>query len=239
MHKPHVVPFWAMDWPEDWIRDYLVRQNEDPARSPLLGFVDDMAVGYIEVYDPARDVLGAHAPILPGDIGAHVLIGDEEHLGRYCVAHRPRRRALPVQAPRRAADRRRARRAQPPVPLAARVPRVPQARARSTCRTSARRSWSASARTSSGSPAAAGGSPREPRARRASSSATATRAALDGVDLSVRRAECVALLGPNGAGKRRWSRSPRGCSDAGRPGAVSVRGRPRPGAAGDRRSTRR
>jgi acetyl CoA:N6-hydroxylysine acetyl transferase len=86
MHKPHVVPFWAMDWPEDWIRDYLVRQNEDPARSPLLGYVDDMAVGYIEVYDPARDVLGAHAPILPGDIGAHVLIGDEEHLGRYSVA---------------------------------------------------------------------------------------------------------------------------------------------------------
>jgi RimJ/RimL family protein N-acetyltransferase len=75
MHKPHVVPFWAMDWPEDWIRDYLVRQNEDPARSPLLGFVDDTPVGYIEVYDPARDVLGAH-----------VLIGDEEHLGRYSVA---------------------------------------------------------------------------------------------------------------------------------------------------------
>ena len=86
MHKPHVVPFWAMDWPRDWIRDYLVRQNEDPARSPLLGFVDDTPVGYIEVYDPARDVLGAHAPVLPGDIGAHVLIGDEEHLGRYSVA---------------------------------------------------------------------------------------------------------------------------------------------------------
>ena len=86
MHKAHVVQFWAMDWPEDWIRDYLVRQNEDPARSPLLGFVDDTPVGYIEVYDPARDVLGAHAPVLPGDIGAHVLIGEEEHLGRYSVA---------------------------------------------------------------------------------------------------------------------------------------------------------
>ena len=80
------IQFWAMDWPQDWIRDYLVRQNEDPARSPLLGFVDDVPVGYIEVYDPARDVLGAHAPVLPGDIGAHVLIGEEEHLGRYRVA---------------------------------------------------------------------------------------------------------------------------------------------------------
>ena len=31
-------------------------------------------------------MLGAHAPVLPGDLGAHVLIGDEEHLGRYSVA---------------------------------------------------------------------------------------------------------------------------------------------------------
>ena len=31
-------------------------------------------------------MLGAHAPVLPGDIGAHVLIGEEEHLGRYSVA---------------------------------------------------------------------------------------------------------------------------------------------------------
>ena len=30
-------------------------------------------------------MLGAHAPVLPGDLGAHVLIGEEEHLGRYSV----------------------------------------------------------------------------------------------------------------------------------------------------------
>lgn len=86
MNKPHVAEFWAMAWPQDWIRDYLVRQVEDPARSPYLGFVDDTPVGYIEVYDPFRDVLGAHAPIREGDLGAHVLIGEEEHLGRYSVA---------------------------------------------------------------------------------------------------------------------------------------------------------
>jgi acetyl CoA:N6-hydroxylysine acetyl transferase len=86
MNKPHVAEFWAMAWPQDWIRDYLVRQVEDPARSPYLGFVDDAPVGYIEVYDPHRDVLGAHAPVREGDLGAHVLIGEEEHLGRYSVA---------------------------------------------------------------------------------------------------------------------------------------------------------
>ena len=86
MHKPHVEEFWAMAWPATWIRDYLQRHHDDPTRSAYLGFVDDQPVGYLEVYDPAQDVLGAHYPVQPGDIGAHVLIGEEEYLGRYSVA---------------------------------------------------------------------------------------------------------------------------------------------------------
>jgi acetyl CoA:N6-hydroxylysine acetyl transferase len=86
MARPHVVEFWEMAWPRAWIGDYLDRQVEDPARSPYLGFVDEVPVGYIEVYDPLRDVLGAHAPVLAGDLGAHVLIGEEQHLGRFSVS---------------------------------------------------------------------------------------------------------------------------------------------------------
>jgi hypothetical protein len=86
MHKPHVEEWWAMAWPEDWIYDYLKRHEEDPTRTAYLGFLDDAPVGYLEQYDPAHDVLGAHAPVRPGDIGAHVLIGDEEQLGRSSVA---------------------------------------------------------------------------------------------------------------------------------------------------------
>lgn len=86
MHKPHVAAFWNMAWPDDWIRDYLVGQAENPHRSPYIGFVDDEPIGYLEVYDPAHDVLGAYAPIEPFDVGAHVLLGDEEQLGRISVA---------------------------------------------------------------------------------------------------------------------------------------------------------
>lgn len=86
MHKPHVEPWWAMAWPADWIRDYLQRHYDDPTRSAYIGFVDDNPVGYMEVYDPANDVLGAHYPVQPGDLGAHVLIGEDEYLGRYSVA---------------------------------------------------------------------------------------------------------------------------------------------------------
>ena len=73
--------------------------------------------------------------------------------------------------------------------------------------------------------AAGGASPREPRARRASSSATATRVALDGVDFDgARRASASRCSGPTARASRRWSRSPRAAA-AGR-GMVSVRGRP-------------
>ncbi len=86
MNKPHVAEFWDMAWPRDWIYDYLKRHEEDPDRTTYLGFLDDRPIGYMEVYDPFHDVLGQHAPLLPGDIGAHVLIGDEDQLGRSSVA---------------------------------------------------------------------------------------------------------------------------------------------------------
>jgi acetyl CoA:N6-hydroxylysine acetyl transferase len=86
MHKPHVDPWWEMAWSTDRIHDYLQGHHDDPTRSAYVGFVDDDPVGYLEVYDPAHDVLGAHYPVQPGDIGAHVLIGEESYLGRYSVA---------------------------------------------------------------------------------------------------------------------------------------------------------
>jgi acetyl CoA:N6-hydroxylysine acetyl transferase len=86
MHKPHVVEFWDMAWPDAWIFDYLQRHHQDPHRSAMIGFVDDIPVGYMEVYEPEHDVLGAHYPVQPGDLGAHVLMGEEEYLGRYSVS---------------------------------------------------------------------------------------------------------------------------------------------------------
>jgi acetyl CoA:N6-hydroxylysine acetyl transferase len=85
MNKPHVEEYWAMAWPLDRIRDYLQRHDDDPTRSAHIGFVDDEPVGYFEAYDPAHDVLGAHYEVQPGDVGAHVLVGEEQYLGRYSV----------------------------------------------------------------------------------------------------------------------------------------------------------
>ncbi|MGH9212038.1 MAG: GNAT family N-acetyltransferase [Acidimicrobiales bacterium] len=86
MHKPHVEEYWAMAWPPEEIAAYLRRHDDEPTRSSYVGCVDDDAVGYLEVYDPAHDVLGGHYPVQAGDVGAHVLIGSEDYLGRYSVS---------------------------------------------------------------------------------------------------------------------------------------------------------
>jgi RimJ/RimL family protein N-acetyltransferase len=86
MQEPEVERYWAMAWPADRIADYLATHHADSHREAFVTFVDDTPVGYLEVYDPAHDVLGAHYPVEPGDVGAHVLIGDKDFRGRYSVS---------------------------------------------------------------------------------------------------------------------------------------------------------
>jgi RimJ/RimL family protein N-acetyltransferase len=86
MHEPEVVKYWDMAWPAERIAAYLAEHHADPHREAYLTFVDETPVGYLEVYDPAHDVLAAHYPVQPGDVGAHVLIGDKDFRGRYSVS---------------------------------------------------------------------------------------------------------------------------------------------------------
>jgi siderophore synthetase component len=86
MHEPEVAKYWEMAWPAEKIAEYLRQHDEDPHRDNYVTFVDDTPVGYLETYDPAHDTLGTHYPVQPGDLGAHVLIGDPEFRGRYSVS---------------------------------------------------------------------------------------------------------------------------------------------------------
>jgi RimJ/RimL family protein N-acetyltransferase len=86
MHEPGVVRYWDMAWPAGRIARYLGDHDADPHRDAFVTFVDDTPVGYLEAYDPAHDVLGAHYPVAAGDVGAHVLIGDPDFRGRYSVS---------------------------------------------------------------------------------------------------------------------------------------------------------
>jgi acetyl CoA:N6-hydroxylysine acetyl transferase len=86
MHQAHVEEFWRMAWTPEAIGAYLRQQEDDPHRTALIGWVNDEPIGYLEVYDPAHDVLGQHYEVEPGDVGVHVLVGEERNLGRFTVS---------------------------------------------------------------------------------------------------------------------------------------------------------
>jgi siderophore synthetase component/RimJ/RimL family protein N-acetyltransferase len=86
MHEPEVARWWEMAWPVERIAAYLRDHDADPHRDNYVTYVDDTPVGYLEAYDPAHDVLGTVYDVQPGDLGAHVLIGEPDYRGRYSVS---------------------------------------------------------------------------------------------------------------------------------------------------------
>lgn len=86
MHEAEVERYWDMAWPAERIAGYLRDHDADPHREAFVTFVDDVPVGYLEAYDPAHDVLASVYDVQPGDVGAHVLIGDPGFRGRYSVS---------------------------------------------------------------------------------------------------------------------------------------------------------
>ncbi|HEY8544591.1 MAG TPA: GNAT family N-acetyltransferase [Acidimicrobiales bacterium] len=86
MHEPEVARYWEMAWPMEKIAEYLHQHDQDPHRDNYVTYVDDTPVGYLETYDPAHDILGTRYEVRPGDLGAHVLIGDPDFRGRYSVS---------------------------------------------------------------------------------------------------------------------------------------------------------
>lgn len=82
MAAPHVERFWRQAWPaERWAAE--VRAQHAGAHSrPWLVALDGEPVAYVEVYRVARDVIAAHHPVSPHDLGVHIAIGDPHRTGR-------------------------------------------------------------------------------------------------------------------------------------------------------------
>ena len=82
MAAPHVARFWRQAWPADrWAAEVRAQQAGAHSR-PWLVALAGAPVAYVEVYRVARDVIAAHHPVSPHDLGVHIAIGDVARTGR-------------------------------------------------------------------------------------------------------------------------------------------------------------
>lgn len=85
MNRSHVAEFWHMAWPKEKIADYLIRQQQIEGFDCYIIFIESEAFGYFEIYQPHTDPVGATYKVETGDIGLHVLIGEEKYQRRYII----------------------------------------------------------------------------------------------------------------------------------------------------------
>ncbi|MEU9608423.1 GNAT family N-acetyltransferase [Streptomyces sp. NPDC048057] len=83
MNDPAVAAFWHLAGPESVTAAHLRAQLDGDGRSvPCLGVLDDVPVGYFELYRADLDALARHYPARPHDTGIHLLIGAVADRGR-------------------------------------------------------------------------------------------------------------------------------------------------------------
>lgn len=87
MHNPRVSKFWEQDWSKEKLQSYLANKLHTPFNLPLIGYFDDQAFGYFEVYWAGEDRIAPYYPWQAHDRGLHLLVGNEAFRGsRYFKA---------------------------------------------------------------------------------------------------------------------------------------------------------
>ncbi|GAA1923370.1 GNAT family N-acetyltransferase [Streptomyces sodiiphilus] len=83
MNSPAVDAFWKLGGPVDRTAAHLRPQLEPGSHSlPCLGVLDGRPVSYWEIYRAERDPLARHYSCRPGDLGLHLLVGEDTDRGR-------------------------------------------------------------------------------------------------------------------------------------------------------------
>ncbi|MDP2635980.1 MULTISPECIES: GNAT family N-acetyltransferase [unclassified Pseudoalteromonas] len=81
MHHPRVSEFWEMDLPKEELKSYLTDKFNTPFNLPLIGYFDDEAFGYFEVYWAAEDRIAPYYAWQGYDRGLHLLVGNDAYRG--------------------------------------------------------------------------------------------------------------------------------------------------------------
>lgn len=78
---PHVAEWWDLGATPAETEAYVATQRASPHLAPWLVSRAGEPVAYVETYWAIDDELAAHAPVEPGDLGWHVLVGPHRWLG--------------------------------------------------------------------------------------------------------------------------------------------------------------
>jgi len=76
MAEPDVEQWWHQAWEKDRWAEYIAGLVRDPNSLPLTLADNGSAVGYVEVYRVATDILGQHVAHRPADLGMHLALGE-------------------------------------------------------------------------------------------------------------------------------------------------------------------
>lgn len=93
MSRPHLVETWEQPWgPERCAEDWRAKLATTYSM-PLILSLRGEDIGYMEIYRPHRDEIGAVYASEPHDLGLHIAVGDPELVGQGIVG--PMLGALP------------------------------------------------------------------------------------------------------------------------------------------------
>lgn len=82
MDRPHLRETWEQPWPaERWARTWRAMLSGTYS-VPLILTYRGRDVGYVEVYRPLRDEIGAAYRSEPHDLGFHIAVGEPDLTGR-------------------------------------------------------------------------------------------------------------------------------------------------------------
>jgi acetyl CoA:N6-hydroxylysine acetyl transferase len=80
--QPYVIPFWKLDIPFKKYKIHLKNFLEDKHQTLYLGLIDGVPMSYWEAYWVKGDVVENCYNPHPEDQGIHLLIGEEDYLGK-------------------------------------------------------------------------------------------------------------------------------------------------------------
>ncbi|MGP5119193.1 GNAT family N-acetyltransferase [Psychrobacter alimentarius] len=82
MHAEHVVEQWQLHLPMSQLQVHFEKMLADDHQRLYIVLCEDVPIGYVEIYEGARDRLSHYYKAEENDMGWHLLLGDTAVVGK-------------------------------------------------------------------------------------------------------------------------------------------------------------